>query len=222
MSNLTQTEENHLKAIFKLTERESDPAGTNNIARELATTAASVTDMLKRLAKKGLIDYVPRRGCTLTAKGQTIATHLVRKHRLCETFLVDKLDFSWDEVHEIAEQLEHIQSPELVERLSAFLGHPRFDPHGDPIPDADGRMLDRIQVALNQLEINLSAVVVGVREHEPAFLQFLDRSGLGLGAAFTLKDRSEYDKSLILSLKDGREITVSQKVGRNLLVQAQN
>ena len=222
MSNLSQTEENHLKAIFKITQQEDGNAGTNSIAHELDTTAASVTDMLKRLSRKKLISYVPRRGCHLTPTGEELARQLVRKHRLWETFLVEKLDFTWDEVHDIAEQLEHIDSPLLTERLAAFLGHPRFDPHGDPIPDASGKMATRTQILLKDMEVGQRATVVGVREHETPFLQYLDRCQLILGATFELKDISDYDQSLNLLVNNDKEIMVSQKVGRNLLVQVQS
>ena len=139
MQHTSTAEENYLKAIFKITEKEGKTATTNAIAAALNTTAASVTDMLKRLAEKDLINYEKYRGVQLSSGGEQIATILIRKHRLWEVFLVNKLGFAWDEVHELAEQLEHIQGEALVERLDEYLGRPQFDPHGDPIPDAEGR-----------------------------------------------------------------------------------
>jgi len=146
MQNLSHTEENYLKAIFKITEHENKSASTNEISHRMKVSAASVSDMIKRLSKKELIHYEKHRGVVLTELGNKLATHLIRKHRLWEVFLVDKLDFSWDEVHEIAEELEHIESPKLVNKLDDFLGNPRFDPHGDPIPDADGNYAFRKQI----------------------------------------------------------------------------
>jgi DtxR family Mn-dependent transcriptional regulator len=151
MDSLSQTEENYLKAIFKISEQQDAPASTNAISQAIRISAASVTDMLKRLAEKDLIHYEKYKGVILTPAGNRLATRLIRKHRLWEVFLVEKLHFSWDKVHEIAEQLEHIRSPELVERLDQFLGNPKYDPHGDPIPDAEGKFTHRQQVSLDEL-----------------------------------------------------------------------
>jgi DtxR family transcriptional regulator, Mn-dependent transcriptional regulator len=219
MENLSQTEENYLKAIFKICEQEEKPASTNAIAGEMNTAAASVSDMLKRLAGKELIHYEKHRGVTLSESGNQIATMLVRKHRLWEVFLVKTLDFSWDEVHEMAEELEHVQSPELIDRLDKFLGHPRFDPHGDPIPDAHGNFASRKQVQLSDLEEGESGVVVGVQEHSSVFLQYLDKMSLGLGAEVCVKEIFEFDGSLKISIGNQQEIIISSKVSENLLVQ---
>lgn len=221
MKNLSQAEENYLKAIYKISENEDGPASTNAIAAELATSAAAVSDMVKRLSgkEKGLLHHKRHRGVTLTNDGQRLATTLVRKHRLWEVFLCKVLDFSWDEVHDIAEQLEHIQSPELVERLDGFLGHPKFDPHGDPIPDADGNFAQRKQIALSNLLVSERAVVVGVLEHSTAFLQYLDRMELRLGVELEMLEIFEFDGSGRLRLGNGKELTISGKVSGNLLVQ---
>ena len=181
MELLSQAEENYLKAIFKICESEDKPASTNAIANELSMTPAAVSDMLKRLATKELVHYKRHRGVTLTKDGRQLATTLIRKHRLWEVFLFDILNFSWDEVHEIAEQLEHIQSDQLINRLDKFLGQPKFDPHGDPIPDADGKFAKRKQLQLLALEVGEVGIVVGVLEHSTAFLQYLDKMHLGLG-----------------------------------------
>ncbi len=219
MDNLSQTEENYLKAIFKICEQEERAASTNAIAGEMNTAAASVSDMLKRLAGKGLIHYEKHRGVTLTETGNQLAVMLVRKHRLWEVFLVKTLNFSWDEVHEMAEQLEHVQSPELVERLDKFLGHPRFDPHGDPIPDAHGRYAYRRQVQLSTLLTGEKGVVVGVQEHSPVFLQYLDKTGLGLGANVLVQEIFEFDGSLKIAIEGKSETIISNKVSENVLVQ---
>jgi len=219
MENFSQTEENYLKAIFKLSEREDKPASTNAIAAEMSTSAASVTDMLRRLAEKALIHYEKYRGVSLTEKGNKLATHLIRKHRLWEVFLLEKLRFSWDEVHDIAEQLEHIQSAELVERLDEYLEHPKFDPHGDPIPDAEGNFTFRKQVLLSSLLPEEGGVIVGVHDHSPAFLQYLDRIGVKLGVHIQLTERFDYDESLKVLLENTTEQVLSKKVSQNLFIQ---
>lgn len=219
MEHMSQTEENYLKAIFKISEKTGKTASTNAIAKALKTSAASVTDMIKRLSEKSLIHYEKYKGVTLTEEGNTIATHLIRKHRLWEVFLVEQLHFSWDEVHEIAEQLEHIKSSELVERLDEYLNFPKFDPHGDPIPDAEGNFTFRKQLPLSELTEGDKAVVVGVQDHSPAFLRYLERLELTLGAELILMERFEYDESVRIQLPGGAEQVLSKKVTQNLFVQ---
>lgn len=219
MDSISHTEENYLKAIFKISEKTGTTASTNAIARLMHTSAASVTDMIKRLSEKELIYYEKYKGATLTPSGQNIATHLIRKHRLWEVFLVEHLYFSWDQVHDIAEQLEHIKSLELVERLDEFLHYPKFDPHGDPIPDADGNFTFRKQLPLADLQIGKQGIVVGVQDHAPSFLQYLERLQLTLGAEITMVERFEYDESVRIRVKDGEERILSKKVSQNLFVQ---
>ncbi|MBK7872574.1 MAG: metal-dependent transcriptional regulator [Saprospiraceae bacterium] len=219
MEPISHTEENYLKAIFKIAEREGTPVNTNAISSEMNTKAASVTDMLKRLSEKELIHYEKYKGVTLTSTGNKIATHLIRKHRLWEVFLVEKLHFSWDEVHDMAEQLEHIHSPALVERLDEFLGCPKFDPHGDPIPDAEGNFTFRKQVPLLELEIGAKGVVVGVHDHSTTFLQYLDRLELVLGVEVQLLERFDYDESVKIVLNGEKEQILSKKVAQNLFIQ---
>jgi len=215
---ISHAEENYLKAIFKISEKEAKAASTNAIASEMQTTAASVTDMLKRLAEKNLIVYEKYRGVELSKEGSQVATALIRKHRLWEVFLVEKLGFAWDEVHDMAEQLEHVQGNDLVGRLDTFLGHPKFDPHGDPIPDAEGRWAFRPQSLLSTLKPGDRGVVTGVEDHTPTFLQYLDQLGLSLGAGLELLERFPYDQSVRIRTEDGRELTLSEKVGQNLYV----
>ncbi|MCB9264337.1 MAG: metal-dependent transcriptional regulator [Lewinellaceae bacterium] len=217
--DISHTEENYLKAIFKISERDGKPASTNAISTEMETTAASVTDMVKRLSDKTLIHYERYRGVTLTGQGEQIATHLIRKHRLWEVFLVDKLHFSWDEVHEIAEQLEHIKSQSLVERLDEYLGFPKFDPHGDPIPDSNGNFAVRKQILLSELKPGERGEVVGVQDHTTAFLQYLDRMELALGTQVEVLEYFEYDESMRVLANNGREQVLSKKVCQNLFIQ---
>ena len=218
-SSISQTEENYLKAIYKIQERAEKPASTNAIAGAMNTSAASVTDMIKRLSEKDLVNYERYRGVTMTDTGQQIATSLIRKHRLWEVFLVEKLDFSWDEVHDIAEQLEHIQSEELIERLDEYLAFPRFDPHGDPIPDADGVFTFRKQILLGEMKAEEKGVIVGVNDHTSDFLQYLDRMQLTLGTEIRLLERYAYDDSVKIVLEDQQEIVISKKVSQHLFIQ---
>ena len=215
---ITHAEENYLKAIFTIAEKEAGPALTNAIATLMQTSAASVTDMLKRLSDKQLISYEKYRGVQLTQEGNRVATVLIRKHRLWEVFLVDKLGFAWDEVHELAEQLEHVQGDELVSRLDQFLGRPRFDPHGDPIPDAEGRWTYRKQAPLATLQPGNRGIVTGVDDHSTAFLQYLDQLGLTLGAELELLERIIYDQSVRVRTTSGHELILSEKVAQNLFV----
>ncbi len=216
---ISHTEENYLKAIFKLLETGEASASTNAISKEMSTSAASVTDMLKRLSEKTLINYEKYKGVTLSDSGNKIAKSLIRKHRLWEVFLVEKLHFSWDEVHDIAEEMEHIQSNELINRLDNFLDNPKFDPHGDPIPDEDGNFTFRQQTILSALDIGDPAIVVGVREHSSPFLKHLDKLGLALGSTIKTIEQISYDKSCKVQLNDLHEHILSYKICKNILVQ---
>lgn len=213
----TSSEENYLKAIFKIAEKEPGAVLTNALAAAMGTSAASATDMLKRLSEKQLVAYEKYRGVTLTEAGNRLATALIRKHRLWEVFLVDKLGFAWDQVHDFAEQLEHIQGEGLTERLDDFLGRPRFDPHGDPIPDAEGRWEHRQQTRLIALLPGQRGVVTGVDDHSSAFLQYLDELGLGLATELQLLTKTSYDQSATV-LISGRQTVLSEKVSQNLFV----
>jgi DtxR family Mn-dependent transcriptional regulator len=214
---LSITEENYLKAIYKLSEKSNQSVSTNYISREMKTSAASVTDMLKRLADKKLLKYAKYKGASLTVLGSKISTTLIRKHRLWEVFLVDKLHFKWDEVHEIAEQLEHINSDPLIDRLDSFLNFPKFDPHGDPIPSADGKFTLRNQQLLTEIQLNKPAVVVGVKEHSVFFLRHLDDLRINLGQELEIIEKFDYDDSL--KIKVGEDIQmISAKVARNIYV----
>jgi DtxR family transcriptional regulator, Mn-dependent transcriptional regulator len=216
---LTQAEENYLKIIFKIIEKDASSVGTNAIAAKMQTSAASVTDMLKRLAEKELVQYEKYKGATLTEKGAKIATNLIRKHRLWEVFLVDKLGFAWDEVHEFAEELEHIQGDSLIARLDKYLNYPKYDPHGDPIPDAEGKWLHQKQVVLASLQLGEKGVISGVQDHSVAFLQYLNQMQLTLGTSIEIQSFFPYDQSVKLLVGDSKEsILISEKVSKNLMV----
>lgn len=213
----TSAEENYLKAIFKISEKDPGPVLTNALATAMGTSAASATDMLKRLSEKQLVAYEKYRGVTLTPAGDRLATSLIRKHRLWEVFLVEKLGFAWDEVHDFAEQLEHVQGDNLTDRLDEYLNHPRFDPHGDPIPDAQGRWIRRPQVRLTTLSPGQKGIVTGVDDHTSPFLQYLDELGIALGVAIELLDRTAYDQSSKVRIS-GKEYTLSEKASQNLFL----
>ena len=210
-------EENYLKAIYKLMEKEQKSASTNAIAKEMRTTPASVTDMIKRLAQKELVNYAPYKGVTLTNTGIRKSTELIRKHRLWEYFLTEKLYFRWDEVHDIAEELEHINSVELINRLDNFLGYPKFDPHGDPIPNEEGKFTLRNQVPLNILEVGEICELVGIAEHGNAFLAYLDQISLKIGSRISVISRIEYDLSLKVMIEN-REQVLSSPIAKKLYV----
>lgn len=218
---LSVTEENYLKAIYKIAEREGYPVNTNPLALAMQTTAASVTDMVRRLSDKQLLRYEKYKGVELTPEGDLLAIHLIRRHRLWEVFLHQTLGFSWDAVHDIAEELEHIQHPELTERLDQFLGNPQFDPHGDPIPDAEGQWNARKRMSLAQLAPDTPAVMAGVADHSSSFLQYLHQLQLLPGATLTVRRRVEYDQSVQIMLNGHTEIILSDKVARNVLVSVQ-
>ncbi len=215
----SHTEENYLKAIYKLAEAEPDKeVSTNRIAAEMATRAASVTDMLRRLADKQLLDYEKYRGVRLTPEGRRVALLTVRKHRLWEVFLVQQLGFSWDEVHEVAEELEHVQSPLLMRRLDAFLNFPTLDPHGDPIPAEDGTMRRPAQRPLAELGVGGLGTLVAVKDTSAPFLQYLDQMGLPLGAQLRVLEVVAFDQSLEICINADRTTLLSAEVARNLFV----
>jgi DtxR family Mn-dependent transcriptional regulator len=215
---LSSAEENYLKAIQKLSETDITKISTNDIANMMNIAPPSVSDMLKKLASKKLISYEKYYGVKLTKSGETIALSLVRKHRLWEVFLTQKLNFAWDEVHDIAEQLEHIKSDDLINRLEKYLGNPKYDPHGDPIPDAKGQIQTRKQIQLNELKKNEKAVIVGVKDTGAVFLQFLDSIKLSLGTKVQLKNIVEFDRSIVIKLGDNRELMLSHLVSENIFV----
>ncbi|TPE42495.1 metal-dependent transcriptional regulator [Pontibacter mangrovi] len=214
------TEENYIKAIFKLSANGTQEVSTNAIAEVLETKAASVTDMLRKLSSKDIVNYVKYKGVSLTPQGERVALQIIRKHRLWETFLVEKLKFNWDEVHEVAEELEHISSSLLTNRLDEYLGYPRFDPHGDPIPTEDGEMKLKKQQLLGELETGSEGKVVGVSDSQPLFLQYLDKLGIGLGAHIRVKDKIPYDNSLEVELNGEKQLLLSSEVCRNIYLSA--
>ncbi|WP_346319765.1 metal-dependent transcriptional regulator [Chitinophaga sp. YIM B06452] len=215
--NLTAAEENYIKSIYKLQDGQA-VVSTNAIAYELDTKPASVTDMAKKLKEKKLIDYEKYQGISLTAEGRRLALQIVRRHRLWECFLVDKLAFSWDEVHEIAEELEHVRSEKLINRLSEFLGNPTTDPHGDPIPDAQGKISKSKQLVSLDKATARRLEVAGVSDQSSSLLEFLHAKGIRLGTQIDVIERYEFDNSVEIKIRNQPAFTISEQVSKNIMV----
>ncbi len=217
---LSYTEENYLKAIYRLSEGGTKAVLTNAIAEAMRTKAASVTDMVKKLSGKNLISYEKYYGVKITRGGRNAALMVVRKHRLWETFLVEKLNFSWDEVHDVAEQLEHIQSSLLIEKLDAFLGYPTVDPHGHPIPDKNGKIQEVECVLLSELDIRKKSSIRSVKDGSPSFLQYLSKIGIYIGASISVLEKVEFDGSVEVLIDGKKKAFTSRDAAMNLLVTA--
>lgn len=214
----TFTEENYLKAIYKLEEQTGDTVINSELAKALSIHSATVTDMLKKMSQKKLITYEKSKGFKLTHKGKKIAISIIRRHRIWEVFLVENLGFGWDEVHDMAEQLEHIQSEELINRLDTYLGHPKADPHGDPIPNANGEFTKSNAILLSKLLTGKQGKFSGVTDHSATFLSYLDKIEIALGDNIKVKSIEEYDNSYTLQLTNKKEIVVSSKFVNSILV----
>lgn len=218
------TEENYIKAIFKLEEIARPKAvATNDIAIKLSMQPATVTDMIKRLSEKKIVSYKKYHGVVLTSKGKKIALDIIRKHRLWEVFLVKKLNYKWDEVHDIAEQLEHIISDDLINKLDDFLGNPKFDPHGDAIPDKDGNMRYMNSLPLTAItKKKFTYVFSGVLNHETKFLQYLTNINLSIGNTIDIESINEYDSSFKIKINKKHHEFLSEQVASSILVYPQN
>lgn len=214
---MTQSEENYLKVIYHLSQVSPSGVSTNAIAEMMVTKASSVTDMVKKLAEKQLIDYQRYQGVKMTELGQKAAKMIIRNHRLWEVFLVEKLKFSWDEVHEVAEELEHIKSEKLILRLDEFLGFPSHDPHGDPIPDRNGHIVKTNKFLLSEATIGQKLICVGVKDSSSEFLQYLDKNKIGIGSEIEILEKEDFDASLTLVLNN-QKIMLSNKIASNLYV----
>ena len=214
---ITLAEENYLKAILTISLKDGCKVSTNSIANEIGMSAASVSDMLKKLKVKKLIKYIKYKGVELTRSGEYNAIIILRKHRLWETFLVNKLKFDWGEVHELAEQLEHIKSSDLINKLDRFLGYPKFDPHGEPIPSKEGSLPKTNTTALNDLALGSKGVVMGVNLDETAFLDYLTKLNISIGIQIEVLETISFDKSL--EIKIGKNTHhISNEVAKHLLI----
>lgn len=215
--NFSTSEENYIKAIYHL-QQAGNVVSTNEVAERLQTKAASVTDMLKKLKVKNLVNYEPYKGFTLSKDGKKLALNIIRKHRLWEYFLVHQLDFGWNEVHDIAEELEHISSPLLIERLDAFLNFPRFDPHGDPIPDSNGKMEIIKHINLIDLPLNQKAEVKAVGSQSTELLELLKHKSIGIGTKLRVVQKFSFDNSIELKIDRQPTFTISQQLAQSLFV----
>ena len=213
----SSSKENYLKAIFHLQE-EDGIVTTNALANELQTRAASVTDMLKKLKTQKLLLYEKYQGFKLSNEGKRVALQIIRKHRLWEYFLVEKLHFGWEEVHEMAEELEHISSKKLVDRLDEFLGFPKTDPHGDPIPDSSGKISMKQQVSLLDLPLNVTAEVSNISDQSTEMLELLKHKSIAIGTKLEVKKKFAFDNSIELKIKNQPAITISENVAKNVYV----
>jgi len=214
---LTFSEENHIKSIFHLSTISEEVVSTNSIAENLNTKASSVTEMLKKLSEKSLIVYKKYHGAQLTELGRKTALNIIRKHRLWEVFLVEKLNFKWDEVHDIAEQLEHIQSEKLTNQLDKFLDFPTHDPHGDPIPNTAGFIKFTPKLKLSDLNIGETGKFIGVKDSSSTFLKYLDKRKISLGCNIKVLHQEDFDQSLHIGLDD-TNLTISIKSASNLYI----
>ena len=211
-------EEDYLKAIFHLTiDSNEDKVGANKLAEYLNLSPASVNSMVKKLKAKKMVNYERYGKMELSEVGQLAALSLIRKHRLWETFLYEHLNFTWDEVHEVAEQLEHIRSEKLMKELDAFLGFPAIDPHGDVIPNADGSYLTSEKKTLSEMPVGSKCKLVAVKDGSVQFLQYLSELGLTLSTNFEVLDRQDFDKSMSI-LVGGKKVNVSKKFSENIFV----
>ena len=214
---ITLTEENYLKAILSITLNEEGKISTNSIAKEINTSAASVSDMLKKLQDKKLIKYEKYKGVELSKLGKEKAINILRKHRLWETFLVNKLGFNWEEVHELAEELEHIKSRKLINRLDSFLDFPNFDPHGEPIPTKNGEIPNSNTTPLNKLRSGSKGKVMGVTIDEKSFLEYLTKLNISIGTKIEIIEKISFDQSISINIENTNQ-HISNDVARHLLI----
>lgn len=212
----SQTEENYLKAIFHLG-MEGRKVSTSELAHQLLSQPASITDMMKKLSAKGLLDYQPYHGFSLSPEGTKAALEVVRRHRLWEYFLSEKLGFGWNEVHAVAEELEHVGSKKLIDKLDEYLGFPHFDPHGDPIPDKKGRMKPFSALELTDLPLRQPALVTGIRDQSPPLLDYLEGLNIAIGTQVSVTRRNAFDELLQLKVA-ATSCTLSMKLAKHLLV----
>ena len=216
MLNYSTSEENYIKAVFHL-QQQDGIVTTNELAHELNTKPASVTDMMKKLKTKKLLHYQPYQGFRLSNEGNKVALSIIRRHRLWEYFLAEKLKFSWDEVHAVAEDLEHVSSKKLIDKLDEFLGFPRVDPHGDPIPDMNGRIESSKQVCITELPLNKQAIVCHVSDQSNEILDLLKHKNIGIGTKLEVKKKFDFDNSMEIKIRQ-QLFTISEQLAQNIFV----
>jgi DtxR family Mn-dependent transcriptional regulator len=215
--NYSASEENYIKSIYHL-KGDQQNVTTNELAEELKTRPASVTDMLKKLKTKKLLHYEKYQGFRLSTEGKKVALNIIRRHRLWEFFLSEKLKFTWDEVHEVAEELEHVSSKKLIDKLDEYLGFPKFDPHGDPIPDQAGKITNAEQVPLSDVAINQLAEVCGVANHSTQMLDMLRHNNIGIGTRLEIRKKFPFDQSIEIKIRNMPAFTISDRLAQNIYV----
>lgn len=217
MLNYSTSEENYIKAIFHL-QGNTDNVTTNELANELKTKPASVTDMMKKLKTKKLLNYQPYQGFRLNNEGTRVALGIIRRHRLWEYFLAEKLKFTWDEVHQVAEDLEHVSNKKLIDKLDEYLGFPRVDPHGDPIPDANGKIETIKKICLTELPLNITASVCSVSDQSGEILELLEHKKIALGTKLEIKKKFDFDNSMEIKIRQQPPMTISEQLAKNIFV----
>jgi DtxR family transcriptional regulator, Mn-dependent transcriptional regulator len=215
--NFSIAEENYIKGIYHLQQLHA-VATTNLLADELQTKPASVTDMLQKLQSKKILEYKKYKGFRLNSTGNKIALNIIRRHRLWEFFLVNKLGFDWDAVHPIAEELEHVSSPDLIRRLDIFLQFPQTDPHGDPIPDTNGKIVSIKQICLSEVVGKKSVTVSSVSNQTPKMLEMLKHYNIKIGTQLKINKRFDFDGSMEIKIAKHSNCIVSGEVAKNLFV----
>lgn len=213
----SQTEENYLKSIFNLANSD-DEVNISELAQKMQVSMPTVNSMVKTLQKNGWVSYQKYKPIALTDDGKKAAALVIRKHRLTEMFLVNKMGFGWEEVHEIAEQVEHIHAPKFFERMDELLGYPTIDPHGSPIPDKLGRVKETNYVSLAACKSGQNVILVALTNSSTEFLEFLNSRNLSLGTQITIYSQEAYDQSMVVSYLSYSKETLSEKVCEQLLV----
>ena len=214
---ITRSEENYLKTIFSVFMQTQNNVSTNEIANLLDTSPASVTEMIKKLQDKNLVIYEKYNGVRLSNKGETKAIAIIRKHRLWETFLVRKLDFSWSEVHDVAEQLEHIKSEKLIDKLDQLLNYPKFDPHGDPIPSKNGVFNYQERISIFEMDVNEEGIIMGVSLDNKDFLDYLTKLKISIGTRIKVIEIIKFDQSMKIEF-DSKTEHISKEIAENILI----
>jgi DtxR family Mn-dependent transcriptional regulator len=217
MLNFSTSEENYIKAIYHL-QGGQDVVSTNELADRLKNNPASVTDMMKKLKAKKLLHYQPYQGFKLTVEGKKLALDIIRRHRLWEYFLAQKLKFNWDEVHDIAEDLEHVSSRKLIDKLDEFLDFPEFDPHGDPIPNSSGKMKFDRQLSLVELPLHKLAEVCRVTDQSEEMMEALKHNHIRMGTKLEVKRKFGFDNSIEIKLRNQPAFTITEQLAKNILV----
>ena len=215
---LTTSEENYLKTIYNLSESGKNQVSTNSVSKFLKTKPSSVTDMIKKLSAKKLLYHKKYKGTNISSNGKKLAIQIIRKHRLWEVFLFEKLDFKWDEVHKIAEELEHITNEKLIDKLDKYLKYPKIDPHGDPIPNKDGKIDIKPKIKLSNLLINNKCNVSKVNDENGNLLEYLNKIKIHIGSKIKVLDIIEFDKSIEIEIDSKNKVFISNRVAENILV----